>query len=226
MDGFIKLHRKILEWEWYDDENTFKLFLHLILIANHKDKKYRGKIIKKGQIMTGREKLAESTNLTVQQIRTSLKKLESTNEITIEASRKGTIITITNWSAYQGDNQQTNQQVTNNQPTSNQQVTTNKKDKKDKKDKNNNICKEDRAKEFEQHMLQFKDKCKSEQTLKDFIDYWTESGPNDKKLKFEKQGSFDHSRRLARWISQDYRGHEAKAQQVTLDEHNNYGGIL
>ena len=31
MSGWIKIHRKITEWEWYDDVNTFRLFMHLIL---------------------------------------------------------------------------------------------------------------------------------------------------------------------------------------------------
>jgi hypothetical protein len=39
MSGWIKIHRSILEWEWYEDTNTFRLFMHLILKANHKDRK-------------------------------------------------------------------------------------------------------------------------------------------------------------------------------------------
>ena len=40
--GWIKLHRKFKEWEWYQDENTKSVFIHLLLDANHKDKKWRG----------------------------------------------------------------------------------------------------------------------------------------------------------------------------------------
>ena len=40
MSGWIKIHRQILEWEWYSDTNTFRVFLHLLLKANHKEKKY------------------------------------------------------------------------------------------------------------------------------------------------------------------------------------------
>jgi len=59
--GFIKLHRKIIEWEWYDDINTKCLFLHLLLTCNFEDKKWRGIDIKRGQIVTGRNRLAEET---------------------------------------------------------------------------------------------------------------------------------------------------------------------
>jgi len=84
MEGWIKIHRKMLEWEWYNDNNTKILFLHLLLTANHKDKKWQGKIIKRGQKITSIQHLADETNLTVQQIRTSLNKLKSTGEITIQ----------------------------------------------------------------------------------------------------------------------------------------------
>ena len=39
--------------------------------------------------------------------------------------------------------------------------------------------------------------------LDEFIDYWTEHGKGDKKMRFEKQSSFDTSRRLARWDKND-----------------------
>ena len=51
--GFIKLHRELLEWEWYDDINVYRLFTHLLLKATHKDYKHHGIIIKRGQVQTG-----------------------------------------------------------------------------------------------------------------------------------------------------------------------------
>ena len=49
-NGWLKLHRKISEWEWYTDGNTFRLFLHLLLNANFEDKKWKGITIKKGEL--------------------------------------------------------------------------------------------------------------------------------------------------------------------------------
>ena len=123
--GWISMHRKILEWEWYSDINTCRLFIHLLLCANHKDKKYQGEVVKKGSFITGRIKLAEQTGLSVQQIRSCLNKLKSTSNITINITNKYSIISITNWESYQDNNQQINQQVTSQQPTSNQPITTN-----------------------------------------------------------------------------------------------------
>lgn len=126
----------MLDWEWYNDSVVKDVFLHLLLSANHKDNKYKGIEIKKGQLLTGRLKLASDLNLTEMQIRTALKKLKSTNEITIKTTSKYSIISIKNWDKYQQDNQQDNQQITNKQPTNNQQITTNNNEKNDKNDKN------------------------------------------------------------------------------------------
>lgn len=82
MEGFITLHRKIMKWEWYKDVPTKVLFLHLLLNANYEEKKWRGLIIKRGQLVTSLNHLSEETGLTKQQVRTALCKLEATQEIT------------------------------------------------------------------------------------------------------------------------------------------------
>lgn len=143
MDGWIKLHRNLLQWEWYKDQNTKSLFLHCLLKANHRDIKYQGKLIKRGQFLAGRSEISALTGISEQSVRTSINRLKSTGELTSTSTSKGTLITIVNYSDWQGDNetanqqtnQQTNQQLTSNQPASNQQVTTNKKNKNEKKEK-------------------------------------------------------------------------------------------
>jgi len=129
--GWIKIQRSLLDWEWYDDINTKVLFLHCLLKANHAEKKYRGAVVKRGTFLTGRELLAKDTGLTVQQIRTSLIKLKSTNELTIKPSSKGSVVEVVNYDKYQS----TTNTATNEQPTSNQQVTSNKNEKKEKNEK-------------------------------------------------------------------------------------------
>jgi hypothetical protein len=131
MSGWIKLHRQIIEWEWFSDTNTFRVFLQLLLKANHKEKKYRGMVLKVGTIITSREILAFETRLSIQQVRTALDKLKSTNEITIKTSSQGTIIEVVNYAKYQ----LVTNEVTIKEPTSNQQVTTNKNEKKEKNEK-------------------------------------------------------------------------------------------
>lgn len=127
--GWIKLHRQILEWEWYSDNNCFRVFLHLLLKANHKEKRFKGIELKVGSIVTSRDLLARETGLSSQQVRTALNKLISTNEITSVTSPQGTILQIVSYEKYQIATNET----TNEQPTSNQQSTTNKNVKKEKK---------------------------------------------------------------------------------------------
>ena len=127
--GWIKLHRQILEWEWYSDNNCFRLFLHLLLKANHKEKRFKGIELKVGSIVTSRDLLAKETGLSSQQIRTALTKLISTNEITCVTSSQGTIIQIVSYEKYQI----ATNEITNEQPTNNQRITTNKNDKNEKK---------------------------------------------------------------------------------------------
>jgi len=149
MEGWIKLHRQLLEWEWYDEPDTFRLFLHCLLKANHKDNNYRGQKVKVGSFLTSRELLSNETGLSIQKVRTSLERLELTKEITTKKSKKGTVLQIVKYSSYQGINQQNNQQsnqrfnqiVTNEQPTVNQIVTTNNNDNNDNNEKNENKLK-------------------------------------------------------------------------------------
>ncbi|MFO0764100.1 MAG: hypothetical protein U0518_04585 [Candidatus Gracilibacteria bacterium] len=123
MEGYIKLHRKMLEWEWYDDINTMRLFLHILLKANYADKKWKGKMIKRGEFITSRDKLSKETGLSDQQIRTCLTRLKSTNEITSETTSYYTKLTIEKYDLYQGE---ITNQATNEQPANNQRITTTK----------------------------------------------------------------------------------------------------
>ena len=131
-EGFIKLYRSILNWEWWNDDKTFRVFIFLLLNANWEDTRYRGHIISKGSLVCGRKKLAKSLGMSEQSVRTSLEHLKSTNEITIKPTNKFSIITIVNWEKFQGQAQQTNQQ-TNQQI--NQRLTTYKEYKEYKEEK-------------------------------------------------------------------------------------------
>ena len=134
MAGSIKLFRQFLDWEWYQDENVKSVFIHLLLTANYKDLRWQGKLIKRGQLVTSREKLAALLGKSEQNIRTALDKLVMTKEIVKQSTNKYTIITICNYDKWQSNdgftnqqnNQQVNQQLTNEQPTTNQQLTTSK----------------------------------------------------------------------------------------------------
>lgn len=135
-NGFVKFDRKIANWRWYHDVNTFKLFFHLIITANYEPKPFENITVQRGQRVASYRSLAAETQMSVQNVRTALNHLISTGEVTRQSISKYTVFTIVNYNMYQ-DNQQTNQQTANKQLTNNQQTANNngRKIKKDKKDK-------------------------------------------------------------------------------------------
>ena len=99
--SYIKLNRKIVDWEWYSDINTCRLFIHMLLKANWKDGNFKGKQIPRGSFASSFGKLAEETQLTVDEVRTAVKHLISTKEITKHGYSKFTVFTVKNYDAYQ-----------------------------------------------------------------------------------------------------------------------------
>ena len=101
-DGeYIKLYRKLINWEWYQDINTKTLFLHLLLKANWKDGSWQGISYKRGQLIASMNTLAVETGLTFEQVRTAIKHLKSTGEITYEKIPKGGLFTVVEYNRFQ-----------------------------------------------------------------------------------------------------------------------------
>lgn len=122
--GWVKLHRQFLEWEWYDDSNTKCLFLHCLLRANHSDTEWRGHKIKRGQFLTSVDTLSRETGLSVSKIRTSLKKLISTNELASKSQARSTVITVVAYDTHQVNDKSINNKVTSkSQPVDNEIAT-------------------------------------------------------------------------------------------------------
>lgn len=127
-NGWIKIHRKLLLKGYYTQSQYVHLWIHLLLIANHKPNEYmtNGKIIliKEGQLLTGRKKLSVGTGIPESTVEDILKLLENEHQIQQQKTTKYRLITILNWKDYQ---------TSDNQPTTGQQpADTNKNDKKEK----------------------------------------------------------------------------------------------
>lgn len=135
--GYIKLFRQIVDWEWYDDLPTCRLFIHLLLKANYAEKSWHGQTIERGSCITSYATLASETGLSQEQIKRALKNLTKTGEIKRIATNKNTVICVVKYADFQGlgfeYNEQTtskeqaeNKQKTNEQQTNNKQTTTTK----------------------------------------------------------------------------------------------------
>lgn len=134
--GYIALHRKLLNWEWFTDVNVCHLFIYCLLRANYKPAKWRGFKIGRGEFITSLNHISIDTGLSVQQVRTALDKLKNTDVITKKQQGSNTLISIKNYSQYQESNKQDNNEITTYQQTINKEVTTNNKDNKNNKDNN------------------------------------------------------------------------------------------
>lgn len=134
-NGFITLHRKILDWEWYDDLNTTRLFIHCLLRANHKDNNWRGILIQRGSFLTSINTLSKETKLSTSQIRTSLKKLKSTSEIASKSQAQYSVITMLKYDQYQTNDKVNDKLVTSQSQANDKPMTTNNNDNNDNKKK-------------------------------------------------------------------------------------------
>lgn len=125
-DGWVKIHRSMMNWEWWDDINTRALWLTILLSANHKATRWHGQVIKAGQFVTSYGRLADLSGLSNQQVRTALNRLKETGEVMVESTNKYTLISVVKWADYQLIPDKSNKQITNKQQTNNKQITTNK----------------------------------------------------------------------------------------------------
>ena len=123
---YIKLFRKLLTWEWYGDTNTVRVFLHILLRANYEPSRYKGHEIPAGSCVFGRQKWAKELGLSERQIRTAINHLKSTNEVTIKATNKFSVIHVEKWEFWQIEEGKATKKKTNKVPTSDQQPTTSK----------------------------------------------------------------------------------------------------
>ena len=120
--GWILIHKKLLQWEWYDDANTFRVFMHILLKANYEARQWHGVTIERGQHLTSSAIIAKELRLSRQNVRTSLANLQLTSEVTSRACSKYSILTVTKYNDYQPSNQQANQKLTSNQPATNHTI--------------------------------------------------------------------------------------------------------
>lgn len=99
--GYIKLYRSLLNWEWYDDINTKTVFLHLLLTVNIAKRQWHGITVPCGSRICSYAVLASETRLSVDKVRTAIKHLETTGEITRCKYPKCTVFTVNNYDKFQ-----------------------------------------------------------------------------------------------------------------------------
>lgn len=99
--GFIMLPRSFMYWRWYRNANTMRVFLHLVMSANYTEHGFEGITVRRGQVVTSHPSLASKLKLSEQQVRTALKHLKSTGDISVRVTSKFSIITIHSFDSFQ-----------------------------------------------------------------------------------------------------------------------------
>ena len=93
-DGFIKLSRSLLDWDWHDEPKTGYLYIIMLLLANHEETLWRGETLLRGQLLTGRRQLSIASGLTEDEVRTALTHLKKTGHAIVTAKSKYSVITL------------------------------------------------------------------------------------------------------------------------------------
>lgn len=196
--GFIMLKREMLNWEWYTDVNTSKLFFHCLLKVNYSEKKWQGYTIKRGEFITSYEKLAIETGLTTSKVRTALRKLVDSGHLLKVTSNSFTRISITRLSEFveevsqSKNNKQNDTQfskaLTQSSQANHKQIATTNINKKNIKI---------RKKIFREKVYSHSNF--NSKHLDSFFKYWTELNKEETEMRFEEHKYFEIEKRLERW---------------------------
>lgn len=133
--GWISLHRKILEHPFFQEKRSFSKFeawIDLLLLANHKDNKFilGNELIEveRGSFITSELKLMDRWGWSKTKVRSFLKLLENDSMIVKKSDTKKTTITLCNYNDYQ-------ESETTKEPQKNRKETA----REPQKDTNNNV---------------------------------------------------------------------------------------
>lgn len=98
--GFIKLSRNFVNWEWFTNAKTTQVYVFLLLAANPKPDRWRGNVIQKGQLVATLETIRNFTGLSTKEVRTALSHLKSTGYIKTDLLLGRTLITVCDFDQY------------------------------------------------------------------------------------------------------------------------------
>ena len=101
MQGYIKLHRKILDNGVFADAELLKVFVWCILKANTTPNVVYGRKVDVGEFITGRITASEELYLKPSTIYKRLQKLKAQGYIDISSTTKNSLITVVNYKSYQ-----------------------------------------------------------------------------------------------------------------------------
>ena len=137
--GWIKLHRKMMHSNVFQNEKLLKVFIYCLMKASHCHRKQLvGKQfveLEKGQFVFGRKKAAVELNMKESTVRDYINLLQQDEVIQVNSTNKYSVISVVNWEVYQHTEDDDRQQNDNRMTAEGQQNDTNKNVKNEKNDK-------------------------------------------------------------------------------------------
>lgn len=132
-NGYVKDYRSTVDWEWFTDVNTAHLWEYIRLRVNYEPSRFRGMVIRRGEMLESIPVIASKTGLSVQNVRTALKHLKMTGEIECNVTRYGLLIFAVKYAFFQDQQSTANTppqlELTRNQHGTNTELTTYKENK-------------------------------------------------------------------------------------------------
>jgi DNA-binding transcriptional regulator YhcF (GntR family) len=187
MEGFILLHRKMLENAIFYKANYYQIWTYILLKVNHKDTEiiWNGekKLLKKGSGIFSQKKIALEFGVGIGTVNRALNYLKAENQIDIISTNKFTEIQVVNWESYQDISQVLE---TRRKPNGNQTETQWKQTIHDKHD--NTIIGE-----CQELISKY-----GKDTIDDFLGYWLEKN-KEGKSKWMLQETWSTRGRLSTW---------------------------
>ena len=103
--GFVKLYRRLRQWGWYKEPYTKVVYIHLLLLAQYGEAEFRGVTLRPGQAVATLQEIASDNGISVQNVRTAVKRLKATGEITVKRFPRFNIYTLNCYDSCRGGGQ-------------------------------------------------------------------------------------------------------------------------
>lgn len=120
--GYIKIHRSMLDWEWYQDDRCVRLLLHLHLKANYSPGRWKGKEVGAGQMVTSSFQLAGQLGWSRSAVIRTMDKLKMCGEVDTTSDNKWTLVTLRKWDKFQVDPKKPDSKRVSNRTANGQQT--------------------------------------------------------------------------------------------------------
>ncbi len=195
-NGFVKLPRSILEWEWYDHPDVIRMYIHLLIKVNYAPAKWRGIDILEGEHISSISKLSNQLMMSEFKVRESLSKLEKSGVLKKTTTNKFTKLKLIQLGTPDKSVDLTHKQIqnqTSDKPQTNQKQTTTNKNNKEKREI-------EERKEFFKNEIQKFSNFFSKDHLDGFYDFWSVENKQTGRLKFEEENKWNLEVKLKSWV--------------------------